>query len=642
MNINEPCSHEGLGTVKTQPGKTEHRQMKKPGPAVRNPPFFRRRAGDAAPGGHFSATMQAALPEEAAVKRIEISAALEEMAMLLELTGANPFKARAHAGAARALAALTDEDFAARLAGQTLTATPGIGTALAAKIQTLFEEGMLHELDDLRRLVPPGLLQMLGLPGFGIKRVKQVRENLGLETLGELEQACRDGRLAALSGFGAKTAEKLLAGIVRLRERAGWFGLDAGLAAAAAALDYFRQVPGLLRVELAGDLRRGAETVDRVQLAAAGMTDVAKALQDFPLTDSEPDAAAGRAAVRLINGLRLEIELSPAADFPAMLLCATGRETHLAELRELLAARGFRLEHGRLVAETGPPPPVNDETGIYRLAGLPFIPPELREGEGELAAAASGDLPCLLELADLQGVLHVHSTYSDGSASLEEMARACRARGFHYLAVCDHSRSAFYAGGLKEDDVRRQHEEIDRLNEGLEGFRILKGIETDILKDGRLDYSDAFMESFELVVASVHSSFQLPEKEMTERVLQVLHHPAVDVLGHPTGRLLLQRDGYRIDLDAVLATAAETGTAMELNSHPSRLDLDWRHCRLARQLGIPVAINPDAHQPDGLDDLRFGVFMARKAWLEAHHVLNCRSAGELLAWRQRRKAGRHR
>ena len=571
----------------------------------------------------------------------EVVDTLEEIAVLLELTGENAFKTRAYANAARTLQGL-DRDLAELVASGELRALKGIGPALAEKIGTLVATGRLPYLEELRAQVPPGLLELLRVPGLGPKRVREVHAKLGIASLAELEYAAESRALQELEGFGEKLQGKILDGIAALKRHADRFLLSDALAMGEAILAAVAALPGARRAAIAGSLRRRCETVGNVDLVAA--TDDAPALLAAfvalpAVAEALPAGSGGaaEAAVRLAGGVRVRLRAVPERDFAGALRHLTGSREHDAALRAHAAGLGFELDE-RGLRRAGAPVAAADEDAIFAALGLAAIPPELREGRGEVAAAAAGALPRLLEPGDLQGVLHVHSTYSDGVDTVREMAFAARARGYRYLGICDHSQSARYAGGMLLDDVKRQHEEIDRLNQELGDFRVLKGVECDILADGSLDYPDEVLASFELVVGSVHSRFGLAEAEMTRRLLRAVANPFLDVLGHPTGRLLLGREAYALDLGAVCAAAAERGVAVEINANPHRLDLDWREVRGFQERGGWIGIHPDAHRTEGLDDVRFGVMAARKGWATRDRVLNALGCEELLAWLRARRA----
>jgi DNA polymerase (family 10) len=544
------------------------------------------------------------------VDRFEIADALEEIALHLEFRGENPFKSRAYANGARVLREL-DADLDALVRAGELRAVPGIGAALAEKIAALATAGRLPYLEKLREETPPELLAWTRIPGLGPKKAKAIHEALGIRTLDELESAARGGRVRGLPGMGAATEAKILGGLERARKREGRVLMPVAHAEAARLVAALSAAPGVARAEAAGEVRRRLEVVSRLDLVAAAARPEA-ALDAFaaaPTVRAVTSRGPGRCDAVLASGLPVSLRAVTESGFAHALVVATGSEAHLEGLR----ARGLDA-----AAAAAP----EDEAALYRSLGLDLVPPELREGLGEIEAAAAGTLPRLIERADVRGVLHVHSDWSDGRVSLEGMAEAVRALGFSYLGLCDHSRSAGYAGGLSEARVREQHVSIDALNARWGGaFRVLKGIEVDILADGSLDYDDAVLASFDLVVASVHSRFGLPEREQTERVLRALESPYVDVLGHPTGRLLLSREPYAIDVPRVVEAAAARGVAVEVNGNPHRLDLDWRELRPGLARGLLTSIDPDAHTVGELQGIDWGLAVARKGWCTPERTL---------------------
>lgn len=536
----------------------------------------------------------------------EIARVLDEIARLLAFRGDNAFKIRAYRGGARALREL-DEPLEEVLAAGRLRELSGIGPALAEKIEQLAAGLPVPLVERLRAEIPLALLDLAEVPGVGPKRARALHEALGVTTLEELEAAARDGRLATVAGFGAKTVEAVVAGIASVRSHAGLilgteaWGLAEQLRARLAAH------PAVDRVDVAGEVRRRLEIVSEIALVAA--SDDADAVLDAFLTAPSVDAVLKRephaARVQLAQGVTASVMVVQAEAYAVALLQATGNAEHLAQL----AARGAMV--------AGP-----DEAACYAALGLAEIPPELREGRGEVEAAATGPLPPLVTRADLRGVVHCHTTWSDGRSSIAEMAAAATARGFEYLVICDHSRSASYAGGLSIEDLARQRDEIAEVNAADPGCAVLAGCEVDILADGALDYPDAVLAELDCVVASVHGPFRLPLAQQTARVCRALENPYLDILGHATGRLLLQRDGYAVDLDAVLDTAAAHGVTIEINADPRRLDLDWRWHQPARARGLRFSIDPDAHSPQGLDHVEIGIGVARKGGLTAADVIN--------------------
>jgi DNA polymerase (family 10) len=535
---------------------------------------------------------------------------LESIASLLELKGENPFKVRAFTTAAQLVESYAG-DLAEALDSGALAETKGIGRATLDVIREVAATGRSSALDALQREVPTGLAEMRRIPGFGVAKIRTLHEQLGITTLVELEAAARDGRLAGLPRFGEKTAQKVLKGIAFVR-RASAFRLSHDAAREAEELRRtLAATPGIERVELAGSVRRRSEVVRDLDLVAVSSGSVPPvATADVYCVSAD---RLGHAWVR-----------------------ATGSARHWALLVERAAQTGLRLDEAGLWRE-GVAVPCPDEEALYAALGLAWIPPELREGGDEVARAASGKLPRLVTRGDLRGFVHCHSVYSDGADTLAVLADACRAAGYEYLGLTDHSVAAAYAGGLGEDQVRQQHEEIDALNHGLTEFRILKGIEADILSDGSLDYGPGVLDRFDFVIGSIHSRMEQDTATMTQRVLRAMDDPHLTVLGHPTGRLLLARDPYEIDMQAVIARAGERGVAIEINGDPHRLDLDWRLCAEARDAGVTIVIGADAHSLAGLQNTEWGLGIARKGGLEPDDILNTRSADDCVAFARSRR-----
>jgi DNA polymerase (family 10) len=553
----------------------------------------------------------------------EVGQALDRFGVLLELAGENPFKVRAVSNAARLLEGV-DVPLPEFLARARAGDVKGIGAGILDKIDALLADGTFPELDALREKFPPALLDLLRVPGLGAKKLKVLHEQLGIGSLGELEYACQENRLVALKGFGAKTQENVLAGIARIKTYSGRFLYPAARRAADALVASLAASGLASRIEVAGSLRRRMETVGDVDILATA----ARPAAVMDLFVAHPDVrqvtghGATKSSVVLESGIAADLRVVAEDQFASALLHFTGSKDHNTELRGLARKLGFKVsEYGLFRGET--PFPAATEEDLYRALGLRFIPPELREAGGEIERAAREDFPALVAAADLRGVLHVHSDYSDGTPTVAQWAEAVRAAGYAYLGISDHSRSAAYAGGLSVEAVSRQHAEIDALNRRLAPFRIFKGIESDILADGSLDYPPEVLASFDFVIASVHSGFRMTAEAMTARIVRAIENPYTTILGHPTGRLLLSREGYPVDMAEVLAAAAEHGVAIELNASPYRLDLDWRLHRRAAALGIPIAIAPDAHGLAGARDLEIGVGIARKGGLTAEDVLTC-------------------
>lgn len=551
---------------------------------------------------------------------------LSRIAAYLELAGENRFKVRAYRTAARSLIALASDDLAPLLRSGELARVRGFGPATLAVVRDLVEFGESRYLEQFRAETPDGLLDLMNVPGLGIEKIHKLHRELGITSIEDLEVAAREGRLAKVKGLGPRTAQKLLQGIAFVREARVLALYPHALAVGNALLASVRSHPDVVRAELAGSLRRRREVIGDVDIVASCRTDPAAVARSFTRIAGVRAVAGEDAAVSIsyTDGTRLDLYCVPPEQFALAYLRATGSADHVDAV---LA----RLD-GRQQALTG-----LDEAALYAAAGLQWIPPELRECRGELEAAANAALPRLVDSGDIRGVLHCHTLYSDGKSGIADMVASARALGWSYLGISDHSQAAFYASGVAPERMLEQHAEIDALNATLDGFRVLKGVEADILADGRLDYDAALLDRFDYVIASIHSRFRMDGAAMTERVLRAMDDPHMTVLAHPTGRLLLAREAYALDVDAVLEKAAAVGVAVEVNADPRRLDLDWRHLRRAKELGVTIAIGPDAHSRGGLEWTELGVAMARKGWIQADHVLNVRDADGVVAFAARRR-----
>ena len=562
----------------------------------------------------------------------------------LELRGEQAFKVKAYRSAARAVLALEADDLAALDRTGTLAATRGLGPATLGVLRDLLATGESSYLERLRATAPDSLLPLLRVPGLGVARIAQLHERLGVDSLDTLEAAARDGRLRTVKGIGARGVARILAGIGFARRAGARQLYPRALDAAQRLLHLVEAHPAVHRAAIAGSVRRHAETPADVDIVAATRDDpgaVARGIATAPGVREAVATGPGSLAITFADGAHLDLHVVADRDFALACWRATGSDAHVDAVRGRLAARGFVLDGDRLRDARGEAVPLSDEQALYERAAMAFVPPEMREDLGEVEVAARGPLPALLEASALQGVLHCHSTWSDGTATIAEMAAAARARGYRYLGITDHSQAAAYAGGLPPARVHQQHDEIDALNAATPEFRILKGVEADILADGSIDYDDGLLASFDFVIGSVHSRFTMDRSTMTDRVLHALESGFLTVLGHPTGRLLLAREAYEIDMDVVLAAAGAAGVAVELNADPHRLDLDWRLLPAARAAGSLIEIGPDAHSPAGLDNVRVGVGIARKAGLCAADVLNARSAAEVLAFARARRERAH-
>jgi DNA polymerase (family 10) len=566
---------------------------------------------------------------------------LSQIGALLQVKGDQKFKARAYAGAARSLIALDTDDLAPLVSSGELADTPGIGPATLSVVRELVETGESSYLNQLREGIPEGLLELLRVPGLNAAKVQVIHDALGVQTMEDLERVAQNGQLAELPKFGKKTAEKILKGIEILRRNAHLQRFPAAAIEAHLLLANVVKHPDVTTAEVAGSIRRHNEVVADIDIVAACSADPAKVAASFArspgVSKSSTGDDAGSIHIRFVDGTHVDMHCVSKGDYPVALWRATGSTAHVEEMNVLAQNKGFDIAGNLLVRKSGERVVLKTEDDLFTALDLVPIPPEMREGMGEIEAAARRELPNLVTFDDLRGVLHCHSDYSDGAATIEEMANAAKERGWDYIGISDHSESAFYAGGLKRDKLLRQQDEIDRLNAQMQGFRILKGIEADILADGRLDYDAGILDGFDYVIGSIHSRFSMDGDAMTKRVLAALDDPHLTILAHPTGRLLLTREPYAIDVEAVLEKAVQVGVAVELNADPHRLDLDWRYCRQAKELGVTIEIGPDAHSTAGLDNVHFGVGMARKAWLEPQEILNARSAADVIAFARKRR-----
>jgi DNA polymerase (family 10) len=535
-------------------------------------------------------------------------------------------------------------DLRTALADGTLAATKGVGPATLQILHELADTGRASILEELREQIPPGLVEMLRIPGLGIAKIRQIHELLDVDSLPELEAAALDGRLARLPRFGPRTAENVLKGIAFLRQATGQRLLHHADAEAEALRLAMARLPGVIDVAVAGEVRRRMETVrELVHVVVAEVTpsELFRRLSVMPGIDEFAGQDERGVTLRFAGGSSAQVLVTAPVNAGAMLVTATGSDGHLRELAEHAAARGSSLR-GAALWQGSRFIPTPDEAALYGALGLPWIPPELREGRGEVALAAAGALPRLIERSDLAGFLHCHTRYSDGSNTVREIALACREAGYAYVGITDHSAAAAYAGGLSPGDLERQADEIDAVNAELDGIRVLKGVEADILQDGRVDYDEAVLARLDFVIASVHSRFNMGRDEMTRRMLAAMDNPHLTIIGHPTGRLLLARDPYPVDLDAVIAKAAATGVALEINADPHRLDLDWRHAAAARAAGAMISIGADAHNVAGLENVDSGLAMARKAGLGPADILNARPVDDFLGFARRAAHGQAR
>ena len=596
--------------------------------------------GDAPPASTPPAEPRRAQPDKA-----EVAAVLDEIGTLLELDGGNPFEARAYQNAARTLNN-TEGEIGELLASGALAKLPGMGRTMVARINEFVTTGNLPFYDELLTRVPVGLRQMTRIPGLGPKRIRQIYEALGVSTLDELKAAAETGRIATLPGFGAKSQENILKGLEFLASHQDYTLFPEAEAQAEAIAAILRALPQIVRLQVAGSIRRRKEVVGDIDIVgsvndATDRRSVMETLLAHPLVASVTGSGDTKTSVVLRSGIALDLRLVNDAEFPYLLHHFTGSKDHNHALRSRAHAKGVKINEYGIFRDDTLIPCANEQE-MYAALGMDYVDPEMREDRGEIEAAIQHTLPHLIEESNLRGILHVHSTWSDGKVSIREMAEATIALGKEYLGICDHSKYAAYAGGLDAGAVRRQQAEIDALNREFAGrLRILKGTECDILRDGALDYDEETLATFDFVIASIHSNFNLPPEEQTQRLIRAMENPYCSILGHPTGRVLLRRDGYAPDLERVIIRAGELGVAIELNADPNRLDLDWRWHRVATERGVRIPICPDAHTTGGLRNIRYGIGVARKGWLTAPDVLNTLAVDDLLAFfaEQRRRKG---
>ncbi|MGD0812317.1 MAG: DNA polymerase/3'-5' exonuclease PolX [Verrucomicrobiota bacterium] len=558
---------------------------------------------------------------------------LTEIATLLELKGENPFKSRAYQNAARALQNSTiplEKIFSP----DSTECLKGIGDKIHAKISELLTTGRLAYYDDLKASIPAGLVAMLAIPGLGPKKIKAINDKLGVDTLEKLEQACRDGKVAQLDGFGEKTQANILQGMAFRRQYASRHLLGDAIAVAEPILDNLRSHPDVVRCSTAGSLRRSRETIGDIDLLASSRqpAEVIDFFTAQPGILSVSAKGETKASVILAGGIQADLRVVSDAEFPFALAYFTGGKEHNIVMRQRAIQRGLRLnEYGLFKSDVETRDPkllvkCRTEEEIFEKLGLEYIEPEMREDSGEFAAAEKHELPRLLEWTQLKGSLHNHSNWSDGRVSLEEIAAYMQELGLEYWAITDHSKSSFQANGLEPDRLLQQIKDIEALNRkfAAEGsdFRLLTGCEVDILSEGKLDFENDLLAQLEVVVASVHQGFTQSEAEMTKRLISVAENPFVHMLGHMTGRLLLEREPFKVNQTAVIDACAATGTWIELNASPRRFDMDWRLWHYAKDKGVKCVINCDAHRNEHAGFLRLGAGIARKGWLEKKDVIN--------------------
>jgi len=569
----------------------------------------------------------------------QIADIFESIAQMLELKGENVFKIRAYLNAARALETYGG-DLAKTVAENRLDEIPGVGKALADKVTELVATGQLGYFEILKAEFPPGIFEMFELQGMGPKKIKAVWEKLGVTTVADLEKACKDGRIAGLSGFGKKTADNILAAVQSRAKHAGRFRLGEIANDAERMLAELRELPDVLQAAIAGSYRRRKEIVGDLDFIVAtnSPAEVSEFFVKHEMVESVMAHGATKSSVRFKSGIQADLRVVKNPEYPFALNYFTGSKEHNIVMRQRALARGWTLNEYRLgidespKVEPQPVPEIREERDLYRALGLDYVEPELREDRGEFAAAENHTLPDLIETDNLRGTFHNHTVASDGRSTLAEMADAAQELGLQYLGIADHSKASFQAHGLDADRLLTQVAEIRELNKTFGGhFKIFAGSEVDILKDGTLDFPDEVLAQLDYCVVSVHNVFNLPEAEQTARIIRAMENPYVTMLGHLTGRLLLSREGYAVDHAAIIEAAARTGTIIELNANPRRLDMDWRWWPLAKEKGVKCAINPDAHHTAQLQFLHFGIGTARKGWLTRGDVVNTLPLGKIEA-----------
>ncbi len=544
---------------------------------------------------------------------------LKNIALLLEIKGDNPFKSRAYSNAAEIIETQNIDIEKAVRAGS-LAEIKGFGKALQEKISDFVHNGRMEYYEKLKEEVPLSLLKIVKLPNIGPKKAGKLFREHGVKTLDDLETMCKSGHLAKLKGFSPKSQEMIFMGIGHIKANIGRFAQEIAKEEAGEILQKLKKIEGAAEASFTGSMRRFTETIRRIELIVSSESDVGESIKKL-FNASFKD---GRYRFTTESGVPVEIETAGKNSYYWRLHQSTGNDLYRNEFNNYLIKKNITPSDIEL-RKNGSSLKLGSEEEIYRFAGIQYVEPELREDADIIRLALENKIPPLLEKKDLKGMIHVHSTWSDGKNSLLEMAIASKTLGFEYMVICDHSRSASYAGGLTPEEVKRQHEEIDRFNEENHGITILKGIESDILNDGSLDYDEKTLELFDLVVASVHSSFNMDKKKMTRRIISALRSPYATILGHPTGRLLLSRQPYEVDMQAVIEAAADFGKIIEINSNPYRLDLSWQNARYAKSLGVRIAVNPDSHRTSTLTDVFTGVKAARKGMLSHEDVVNCLS-----------------
>lgn len=556
-----------------------------------------------------------------------------EIADILDIQGENPFRVRSYRNAARTIADLSRSVPAMIAAQEKLEEIPGIGKSLQEKIEEIVSTGKCSFLEELRAKVPAGLTELLKLEGLGPKKVKLLYEELGVDSVDRLEKAAQAGKLRDLAGMGQRTEEKILKSVEKYRAGMGRFKLSVGYTYAQALLEYLKDIPVVQRLDPAGSFRRHRETIGDLDiLAICGQGQ--KVMDRFTKYGDVAEVISKgekKSSVRLKCGMQVDVRVLEEENYGAALHYFTGSKAHNVAIRERAKERALKIsEYGVFRVKDEKRLSGAKEEDVFKAVGLPFIPPELREDWGEIQAAEKGKLPKLIEQKDIHGDLQMHTVATDGKNSIREMAEKAKALGYSYIAITDHSKAVRVAGGLDEEGLAKQLKEIEKLDREIPGMRILKGVEVDILADGSLDLKEDILKECEVVLASVHSRFQMEEKEMTRRIIKALKNPCVNILAHPTGRLILEREPYKINLQEVFQAAIDYGVILEINAYPDRLDLRDVDARMAKEMGAKLVISTDAHSTQQLELMKFGVFTARRGWIEAQDVVNTLPLSALL------------
>jgi DNA polymerase (family 10) len=560
------------------------------------------------------------------VHNAEIAELFSRLADLLEVEDANPFRVRAYRNAARTIAGLGQNIATLLESGTDLADLPGIGEAIAGKIQTIVETGRLPQLEEVQARTPAALSDLMKIEGLGPKRVKTLYKNLKIRTIEDLERAARSGRIRELEGFGKKTEELILKRAERFQGAERRMGLPEAEEIAEALVQYLKRTPGIKDITVAGSFRRRRETVGDLDILVTARQN-SPVMERFIAYDEVSEIVSRgktRSTVVLRSGLHVDLRVVPQVSYGAALCYFTGSKAHNIAIRKIGVRKGYKVnEYGVFKGEKRIGGRTEQE--VYTKLGLAFIEPELRENRGEVELALDGKMPKLINLDDIRGDLHCHTKATDGHNTLREMAEAAQSHGYEYLAITDHSRHVTVARGLDKARLLEEIRQIDTLNAKLDGIVILKSTEVDILEDGSLDLPDSVLRELDLTVCAVHYKFDLPEKKQTERILRAMDNPCFNILAHPTGRLINEREAYDVDLQRIMTAAKERGCFLEINAQPSRLDLTDSYCKAARDMGVMVAISTDAHSTGNLDYMRFGIGQARRGWLEPRHVLNTRT-----------------